>query len=151
MKIINVNSTKSVKTFNKISKKGNVMVAFVATWCGHCQNLKPIWKKMVKMMKKKGINGVIALVYSDFREQIDINTDCNGYPTIRLYKDGKIVNDFNGNWTQKDVLSKEANRFFKRRTKSLFKKKRTKSLFKKKRTKKKRKGKRKKMTRKRKR
>lgn len=142
MKIINVNSDKSVKTFNKISRKGNVMVAFVATWCGHCQNLKPIWKKMVKMMKKKGINGVIALVYSDYREQIHLNNNCNGYPTIRLYKDGKIVNDFNGNWTQKDVLSKEAKRFFRGKSKKSKSKKRTK---------KKRKGKRKKMTRKRKR
>lgn len=140
MKIINVNSDKSVKTFNKISKKGNVMVAFVATWCGHCQNLKPIWEKMVKMMKKKGTNGVIALVYSDYKEQIDINNECNGYPTIRLYKDGKIVNNFNGNWTQKDILSKEATRFFRGKSKKSKSKKRTK---------KKRKGKRKKRTRKR--
>ena len=140
MKILNVNSDKSVKTFNKISKKGNVMVAFVATWCGHCQNLKPIWKKMVKMMKKNGINGVIALVYSDYRDQIDLNNNCNGYPTIRLYKDGKIVNDFNGNWTQKDILSKEATRFFRGKSKKSKSKKRTK---------KKRKGKRKKRTRKR--
>lgn len=140
MKIINVNSDKSVKTFNKISKKGNVMVAFVATWCGHCQNLKPIWEKMVKMMKKKGTNGVIALVYSDYKEQIDINNECNGYPTIRLYKDGKIVNNFNGNWTQKDILSKEATRFFRGKSKKSKSKKKTK---------KKRKGKRKKRTRKR--
>lgn len=142
MKILNVNSHKNVKTFNNLAKKGKVMVAFVATWCGHCQNLKPVWKKMVKIMKKKGVNGVIALVYSDYRDQIDLNNNCNGYPTIRLYKDGKIVNDFNGNWTQKDVLSKEANRFFRGKSKKSKSKKRTK---------KNRKGKRKKMTRKRKR
>ena len=142
MKILNVNSDKSVKIFNNLAKKGNVMVAFVATWCGHCQNLKPVWKKMVKIMKKKGVKGVIALVYSDYRDQIVLNTNCNGYPTIRLYKDGKIVNDFNGKWSQKGVLSKEAKRFFRGRTKPLFLKKRTK---------KKRKGKRKKRTRKRKR
>ena len=137
MKILNVNSDKSVKTFNNLAKKGKVMVAFVATWCGHCQNLKPIWKKMVKMMKKKGVNGIIVLIYSDYREKIDLNNNCDGYPTIRLYKDGKVVSDFNRNWTQKDVLSKEANRFFRGKSKK------SKTI---KKTRKKKKRKKKKMT-----
>ena len=97
---------------------------------------------MVKMMKKKGVNGIIALIYSDYREKIDLNNNCDGYPTIRLYKDGKVVSDFNRNWTQKDVLSKEANRFFRGKSKK------SKTI---KKTRKKRKRKKKKMTRKRKR
>ena len=46
MKIIHVNSEKQLKIFNNNVKRGKMLVVFVANWCGHCEHLKPIWKKM---------------------------------------------------------------------------------------------------------
>jgi thioredoxin-like negative regulator of GroEL len=141
MKVIHVNSEKDLEKFNKTVKKGKMMVVFVANWCGHCQHLKPIWKKMEKTLKKEKClkQGIIAMIYSDYKDKINVSSNCAGYPTIKMYKDGKILNEWNGDWTKKGVLEKSARDFFKSSKKSLFKKKRTKSLFKKKRTKKRKK------------
>ena len=115
MKIIHVNSEKDLKTFNNTVKKGKMMVVFVANWCGHCQHLKPIWKKMEKTMKKtKCLNqGIIAMIYSDYRDRVNVSSNCNGYPTIKMYKDGKILKEWSGDWTKKGILEKAARDFFK--------------------------------------
>lgn len=114
MKIIHVNSEKDLKKFNKTVKKGKMLVVFVANWCGHCQHLKPIWKKMENTIKKtKCVNrGIIAMIYSDYRERVNVSSNCNGYPTIRMYKDGKVLKDWNGDWTTKGVLERTAKGFF---------------------------------------
>ena len=133
MKIIHVNSEKDLKKFNNTVKKGKMMVVFVANWCGHCQHLKPIWHKMERALKKAKCvnNGIIGMIYSDYRERVNVSNNCNGYPTIKMYKDGKVLNDWNGDWTTDGVLEKTAKKFFnvksstKKRT-SHYKKKRTK-------------------------
>jgi thiol-disulfide isomerase/thioredoxin len=114
MKIIHVNSEKDLNKFNKTIKKGKMMVVFVADWCGHCQHLKPIWKKMERVMKKTNCakSSMLVMVYSDYRERVNIPHNCNGYPTIRLYKDGKILNDWGGDWRKKGLLVKSAKKFF---------------------------------------
>jgi len=116
MKVIHVNSEKDLKKFNKVVSKGKMMVVFVANWCGHCQHLKPVWKQMERTVKKtKCISrGIVAMIYSDYKDKVKVSSNCNGYPTIRLYKNGKNLGDWNGDWTKKNVLNHKAISFFKR-------------------------------------
>ena len=108
MPIIHVNSEAKLKKFNKMNKKGKMVVAFVATWCGHCQNLKPIWKKMEKKLKNKG---TIVMIYSDFRDRANISSNVNGYPTIKTYINGK-GKELNINWEEEGNLEKAVSKFF---------------------------------------
>ena len=32
-----------------LTDKGPLMIIYYAEWCGHCQRLKPEWKKLKKM------------------------------------------------------------------------------------------------------
>ena len=125
MKIIHVNSEKQLKIFNNNVKRGKMLVVFVANWCGHCEHLKPIWKKMERALKKiKCVNkGGIAMIYSDYRDRVNVNSNCNGYPTIKMYKNGKILKEWNGDWTQKGFLEKTARTFFSEKTKKVRSKK----------------------------
>lgn len=114
MKIIHVNSEKDLNKFNKMVKKGKMLVVFVANWCGHCQHLKPIWFQMEKKIKKNKCvkKGIIAMIYSDYKDRVNVSSNCNGFPTIRMYKDGQILKDWDGDWTSKNELEKSAKGFF---------------------------------------
>jgi len=126
MKILHVNSEKDLNKFNNTVKEGKMLVVFVANWCGYCKYLKPIWKKMEKAMRKSKCvkKGMIAMIYSDYKDRVEVPSNCDGYPTIRLFKDGKKIKDWEGDWMKKGSLEKFAEGFFKE--KSFFKKKRTK-------------------------
>ena len=79
------------------------------------------------LKKTKCVNkGVIAMVYSDYRDRIKVSANCDGYPTIKLYKNGKVLKEWDGDWTQNGVLENMAKKFFSDKTKKLrSKKKRT--------------------------
>lgn len=51
-------------------------------------------------------NSMIAMIYSDYRDLVNIPYNCNGYPTIRMYKDGRVLKNWKGDWTSKGVLEK---------------------------------------------
>jgi len=42
---------------------------------------------------------------------VNINSNCKGFPTIRMYEDGKIIGDWQGDWSQKGVLESTAKEF----------------------------------------
>ena len=124
MPIIHVNNEAKLKKFNKMNKKGKMVVAFVATWCGHCQNLKPIWKKMEKKLKNKG---TIVMIYSDFREKANISSNVSGYPTIKTYINGK-GRELNINWEKEGNLEKAVSKFFSGKSLKKRTRKRTKKI-----------------------
>ena len=103
-----------------------MFVVFVANWCGHCEHLKPIWKKMERALKKtkSSQKGIIAMIYSDYRDRVNVSSNCDGYPTIKMYKNCKVSKEWNGDWTQKGVLENTVRSFFSEKTKKIrFKKK----------------------------
>ena len=118
MKILHVNSEKDLIKFNNTVKRGKMLVVFVANWCGYCKYLKPIWKKMEKTMKKSKCvkNGIVAMIYSDYKDRVQVPSNCDGYPTIRLFKDGEKIKDWEGDWMKKGSLEKFAENFFKDKT-----------------------------------
>jgi thioredoxin-like negative regulator of GroEL len=88
--------------FRKTRKhtKSAITVGLIyANWCGHCQALKPEWRKM-----KRGLHGknchYLEIEDSDphkDRKMAHVNSrlkmgklEVNGYPTVFRIKDGKI-------------------------------------------------------------
>lgn len=92
IQIIDVNNgnLNYINSFFKLKKKP-IIAAIVAPWCGHCQNLKPIWESLLKEYRNKKGNGVLATISEDYMSKIEGNTQISGFPTIRLFKNNKII------------------------------------------------------------
>jgi thiol-disulfide isomerase/thioredoxin len=93
---------------NKTQKKHAAVVTIgliYANWCGHCQSLKPEWKKMkYNIMKtpsyKHGVYKFMEIEDADKSKDSKINAintrlqggklEANGYPTIFKIHGGKV-------------------------------------------------------------
>lgn len=84
------------KDFDQVNK-GIWLVEFYAPWCGHCKNLAPEYEKAAKGLK--GIANIAAIDASNEK----INVPIQGYPTIKLYVDGKSTN-YNGGRTVGEII-----------------------------------------------
>ena len=79
---------KEEKEFEELTKEGLVLVDFSADWCGPCQMLSPILEELAK--KNKDLK-IIKINVDDF-QQLAIQNKVLSIPAIKIYKDGKLVN-----------------------------------------------------------
>jgi thiol-disulfide isomerase/thioredoxin len=78
--------------------KNAELLFFYADWCPHCKTAKPIWEELKSEYKNKTINGY-HVVFTDVNcseETAEVERMMNqysieGYPTIKLLKDGQII------------------------------------------------------------
>ena len=77
------------------------LIQFSASWCGPCQQLKPIIEKISNDMEDK-----IDCYYHDIESQPNEPTkySVRGVPTILLFKGGKLVGTKVGATSEKDML-----------------------------------------------
>jgi protein disulfide isomerase len=91
------------KTFDKqINAHRIALVKFIAPWCGHCKRMKEDWDAAaVDLSGQKDllVAEVDATVETKLRDRFEIR----GFPTIKLFVNGKPVADYNGERT-KDAL-----------------------------------------------
>lgn len=67
---------------------------FYTEWCPHCKNAKPEWSKLVSSLENKKVNGYTVLFKQvDCDKEADLAEKFNveGYPTIKLVKDGQVI------------------------------------------------------------
>ena len=76
---------------------------FYVDWCPHCKTAKPEWNKMKDKYEGKTINGykVNFTEYNCTKESPEIDNlldqyKIEGYPTIKLVKDGQVLLDLAG-------------------------------------------------------
>jgi thiol-disulfide isomerase/thioredoxin len=74
------------------------MLFFYADWCPHCKTAKPIWNDIKSEYENKTINGykVVFTEVNCSEESAEVDKMMNqynveGYPTIKLLKDGQII------------------------------------------------------------
>ena len=79
---------KEEKEFEELTKEGLVLVDFYADWCGPCQMLSPILEELSK--KNKDLK--IVKINVDDHQQLAIQNKVLSIPSIKIYKDGKLVN-----------------------------------------------------------
>ena len=91
-------STDNLSYFNGQVKKGNALVAFVAEWCGHCKMLHPKWSIIEKKIKnfKTQTPFIMARVSQNYLDKVDIDSQIEGFPTIRLYEKGVLKDEYTG-------------------------------------------------------
>ncbi|KAJ7391853.1 Protein disulfide-isomerase A5 [Desmophyllum pertusum] len=92
-----------------LSKTGHVIVMFYAPWCGHCQNAKPKFLKVSEAFAEEPDKAFTAVdCTQDSGELIQICCDkqgVNGYPTIKYYRYGAFVVEYDGDRTEQDFLA----------------------------------------------
>ena len=81
-----------------LQAKDVVLVDFWATWCGPCQEMKPIVKSLAKEFK-------VVMVDVDHNESLSVKHEVRAIPTVLIFKDGKVVRRFTG-VTSEDTLRK---------------------------------------------
>ena len=79
---------KQEKEFDELTKEGLVLVDFYADWCGPCQMLSPILEEL----SKKNENLKIVKINVDEFQQLAVQNKVLSIPAIKIYKDGKLVN-----------------------------------------------------------
>jgi len=79
------------------TKQAELML-FYADWCPHCKTAKPIWNDLKTQYQNKTINGYKVLFTevnctseSAETEQMMNKYNIEGFPTIKLLKDGQII------------------------------------------------------------
>ena len=79
-------------------KKGYWLVRLHASWCSHCINMIDEWKMFLKECKEKNCFSSFNVVSVESKIQPQLKNEflmnCDGYPTIFLMKNGKIVSHF---------------------------------------------------------
>ena len=107
MKIIKLNNPNFNK--DKVSALLEKNICFIAVFskvCIHCENMKPEWNKLLKKLKKINCNAILLEIDANYLNNINNNiiSKINGFPSILIYKNGKIVKDYNGNRSLNDML-----------------------------------------------
>ena len=93
-------SKKSSETFTSSydSEKQAELMLFYVDWCPHCKTAKPVWDELKTEYKDKTINGYNVL-FTEINcttetpeiEKLIAKFSIEGYPTIKLLKDGQII------------------------------------------------------------
>jgi thiol-disulfide isomerase/thioredoxin len=80
------------------SGKTAELLFFYTDWCPHCKTAKPVWNDIKAEYQNKRINGY-KVIFTDVNctndsadiEQMMDKYKVEGYPTIKLLKEGQII------------------------------------------------------------
>lgn len=76
------------KEYEKIIKKGKVVIDCYAPWCGPCKMISPIMDKLSEEIKEVSFYKINV----DDAEKITSDFDIMSIPTILIFEDGKLNN-----------------------------------------------------------
>jgi thiol-disulfide isomerase/thioredoxin len=79
------------------SKEAELLLFYV-DWCPHCKTAKPAWEEIKAQYENKTINGY-KVIFTEINcteetaevEQMMNKYNIEGFPTIKLLKDGQVV------------------------------------------------------------
>ncbi|XP_071054309.1 protein disulfide-isomerase A3-like [Onthophagus taurus] len=94
------------ETFHeKISESPTTLVMFYAPWCGHCKQLKPQYEKAAQELSTHDPAIVLAKVdCTSDGEIICKELSIGGFPTLKLYKFGTFIEDYDGRRNVEDLV-----------------------------------------------
>ncbi len=79
-----------------------VLVDFWATWCGPCQSLMPILEQLAQSYQGKFL---LAKVEIDSQQGLASQFGVRSVPTVKLVKNGQIVDEFTGALPESQIRS----------------------------------------------
>lgn len=87
------------KNFDKQIESGLKLVVFSAKWCGFCQKLLP-------ELKKVALKGYwIGELDVDENQSLVRAYEVNGFPTIFIFNNGKLLGSIIGYQTSSEILA----------------------------------------------
>lgn len=89
--------------FESITKQHHLLlVEFFAPWCGHCKRLAPEYESAATRLK-----GTVSLAKVDCTANSDTCTKygVNGYPTLKIFRDGEESGAYDGPRTADGIVS----------------------------------------------
>lgn len=86
----------------ELKKYEYVLVEFYAPWCGHCKALEPEYKKAAELLK--GV-GHLAKIDADANRKSGEKHGIQGFPTLKLFRNGKEFKDFDGGRKAEQIVS----------------------------------------------
>lgn len=104
MEVHDFDSDGNLKNLN-----GVVVILVWASWCPHCQHIKPAYADAAEQLKGK-VLFVCAQQDGDKEsekkcvELLSRTKDIKGFPSILLYKNGKMVKKHNGDRSVKGLI-----------------------------------------------
>eukprot|EP00919_Chromeraceae_sp_WS-2016_P061981 GHVR01146825.1.p1 GENE.GHVR01146825.1~~GHVR01146825.1.p1 ORF type:complete len:160 (+),score=47.47 GHVR01146825.1:26-505(+) len=106
---IKVMDKESAEQLSNLLKKGDWVVLYYSEYCKHCTDMKPEWNKF-ELNVPDNVN--VAKVENEGLNDLKFNPKIQGFPTIKMYKNAKEVDEFNGERKEKnfnDFLKKNVN------------------------------------------
>jgi len=79
------------------------LVEFYAPWCGHCKSLEPEYEKAATALKAQGIS--IGKVDATQEEELASKSGVQGFPTLKVFKNGVYIQDYKGPRTAEGIIS----------------------------------------------
>lgn len=72
------------------------LVKFYAPWCGHCKRMAPEFDKAATVLRQN--EPPVALIKVDCTVETKVcgRMGVNGYPTLKIFKNGQVSSDYNG-------------------------------------------------------
>ncbi|KAH9483160.1 Thioredoxin domain-containing protein 5 [Psilocybe cubensis] len=90
-------------TFSETIKEGLWFIEHFSPYCGHCKHFKPTWQQLVLDTRAKGEDGLgggevpevgMGVVDCTLHGDLCDANKVTGYPTLLMFHDGKIVDQF---------------------------------------------------------
>ena len=78
-----------------------VLVDFWAEWCGPCRIISPILEKLAEQNKE---SWQLAKVDTDKNQETASSYGVRGIPNVKLFKDGKVINEFTGALPESQIV-----------------------------------------------
>ena len=109
---LDVNSSQSeIDAYENSFKKGNWLVRYHASWCGHCINMSQEWSDFVSNNKNKKVK-IISIEQEAMDRLKRKPQNFRGFPSIIFFKDGQFISEFSDDRTEKNFhkfIKKESN------------------------------------------
>ena len=108
MQIIELNKNNVEKDYiHKLLKEKICLIGVFSKLCIHCKLMKHQWKMLKKKLKSTNCNGLLLEIDSEQLNYIDYSSltkSINGYPSIMIFKNGKLIKEYTGNRKYKDMF-----------------------------------------------
>ncbi|KAK7880689.1 hypothetical protein WMY93_032687 [Mugilogobius chulae] len=87
---------------SRIGDHDLILVEFFAPWCGHCKRLAPEYEAAATRLK-----GTVALAKVDCTANSNVCSKygVNGYPTLKIFRDGEETGPYDGPRTSDGIVS----------------------------------------------
>ena len=84
--------------------KETVLVMFYAPWCGHCKAMKADYAKAAMQLTEEQVPHVLATVDATIEAGLARRFEVRGYPTLKLFSMGEVVEVYNGGRSKNDIV-----------------------------------------------